>query len=94
MKTKAKKTKLPQVILLGLIGAVVVGMNCLYGAPPETQEEMSADVCAECHDVIAHAMKTQPHAGNDCIAWHGDAEAHLGEGGGANIFAFGEKESS
>ena len=94
MKTKAKKTKLPQVILFGFIGAIVISLNCLYGAHPATQDEMSADVCIECHDAIGHDVKAQPHAGNDCTACHGDVETHLEEGGGPNIFSYGEKESA
>jgi DmsE family decaheme c-type cytochrome len=92
MKTTAKKMKLPQVILLGIIGAVVISTSYLLGATPATQEETGVNVCAECHDDIAHNIQTQPHAGNNCVACHGDPEAHLGEGGGPNIFAFGVEE--
>ena len=76
-----------------IILAVFLSSPTLNAETPAFQEETSASVCAECHDDIAHDIQAQPHAGNNCIACHGDAEMHMEEGGGPNIFAFGTEES-
>ena len=72
--------------------AVFLAFSSLNAKTPVLQEKTSADVCAECHDDMAHKFQAQPHAGNNCVACHGDPETHLGEGGGPNIFAFGAEE--
>jgi DmsE family decaheme c-type cytochrome len=92
MKKTSLSFGLPTVGLVIL--AAFLFLPSLNAATPAFQEETSADVCAECHDGMAHNLKAQPHAGNNCVACHGDAETHLGEGGGTNIFAFGAEESA
>ena len=67
MKTTAKKMKLPQVILLGFIGAVVISMSCLYGATPTAQE--SYGVCAECHDEVCADFKLVRHGEIQTEKW-------------------------
>jgi DmsE family decaheme c-type cytochrome len=74
--------------------AILLLFPILNAKTPALQQETGADVCAECHDDIAHDFHAQPHAGNNCVACHGDPEMHLGEGGGPNIFAFGTEESA
>jgi len=102
MKTTAKKMKLPSMILLGFIGAVVISMSCLYGATPISQE-VSYGICAECHDDVCADFKLVRHAEIQTEKWtetaqqvetlcancHGDPTKHLDEGGGVGtIFAF------
>ena len=90
MKKASISHGLPTVAIVIL--AIFLFFPSLNAKTPAFQEEASVDVCAECHDDIAHDFQAQPHAGNNCIACHGDAETHLGEGGGPNIFSYGEDE--
>jgi DmsE family decaheme c-type cytochrome len=72
--------------------AVLLYLPSLDAKTPAMQEEAGVEVCAECHVDIARVSLTQPHAGNSCVACHGDAGMHLEEGGGPNIFSYGEED--
>jgi len=89
MKIK-NKMKLPSVQLIGFIVLALAVTGFLAGAKPATQES-DIETCADCHDELAQTFMSKPHSAiqeNTCTSCHGDAEVHLEEGGGANIFAF------
>jgi len=71
-----------------LIAFALVIAGSLSAGKPDPQEK-DIEICAECHDDLAKAFMSKPHAvNNSCTACHGDAETHIEEGGGPNIFAF------
>jgi len=80
--------------LLPIIGFLMISAACalLLILPGETLAQQDLDAtCLECHEEIGQAFAALPHAaGVSCTACHGDAELHLEEGGGPNIFAFKE----
>jgi len=77
-------------------GIVLLAVLLLYpfltAKTADFQETVESESCAECHDELAQAILSQPHAENVCTACHGDPTKHLEEGGGPNIFAYGTKE--
>lgn len=85
---KNRKTlKLPAVQVIGFIGLAVLVVSFLVAAHPAPQSS-DVDACADCHEDVAKAYLSMPHAANTCTDCHGSAETHLEEGGGPNIFAF------
>jgi DmsE family decaheme c-type cytochrome len=86
--------KLPHSRILIVIGLSV----CLAGfltANKPIHQESEIEACAECHEDIAKAFMSKPHAvTNSCTSCHGDAETHLDEGGGPNIFAFAREDNA
>ncbi len=93
MPTKANKIlKSPIISALGFICLAVFLCSFLIAAKPIAQQTSSSDdveTCADCHEDLAKAFMTKPHSvSKDCTSCHGDAEKHLEEGGGPNIFAF------
>lgn len=87
-KKTRKKMKLPSIKVVGCIGLAIVLAGFLSTAKPAIQET-DVETCAECHEDIGKAFPSKPHSvTNSCTACHGDAETHLEEGGGPNIFAF------
>jgi len=92
MRTKTH-FKLPHYKILIFIGLSVCLVGFLTANKPITQQEMDIDACADCHEDIAKAFMSKPHAvTNSCTGCHGDAETHLEEGGGPNIFAFSKED--
>lgn len=86
--------KMPHLKILIFIGLSVCLVGFLTANKP-TQQEMDIEACAECHEDIAEAFMSKPHAvTNSCTGCHGDAETHLEEGGGPNIFAFSSEETA
>ncbi|MFC2169576.1 cytochrome c3 family protein [Acidobacteriota bacterium] len=86
-KTK-KKMKLPSVKAIGLFFLVICLAGFLSAAKPANQEA-DVETCAGCHDELAQAFMSKPHSVTDsCSGCHGDAEAHMEEGGAAEVFAF------
>ena len=81
-------TKIPiffTLVLVFLAGGLLAAANPVQ----------DVEACADCHDEIAKAFTAMPHAaGQSCTACHGDAETHLEEGGGPNIFAFKDTDTS
>ena len=78
---------------LALAGAVLLAVflsrPVLNAETTNLRQEAGAETCAECHDQLAAAFQSQPHMAHGCVACHDDPAAHLDEGGGPNIFAFG-----
>jgi len=92
MRTKTH-FKLPHYKILIFIGLSVCLVGFLTANKPITQQEMDIEACADCHEDIAKAFMSKPHAvTNSCTGCHGDAETHLEEGGGPNIFAFSKED--
>lgn len=75
-----------------VVGMILFAVFLLYPAlnakTPVTTQDVPSNTCAECHEDMAEAFQITPHAANSCVACHDDPDAHLEEGGGANIFAF------
>lgn len=92
---KNRKTlKLPAVQAIGFIGLAVLVVSFLVAAHPVSQS-MDVDTCADCHEDVAKAYLSLSHAAtNTCTDCHGNAETHLEEGGGPNIFAFKDTDGS
>jgi len=86
--TKEKRMKMPSVGPFVLIGLAIFVVGYLTAAKPAVQEK-DVETCAECHDEVAKIFASKPHAiKGSCTACHGNADTHLNEGGGPNIFAF------
>jgi DmsE family decaheme c-type cytochrome len=85
-------TKFP--ILKTLVFAVLAGGLLVLTATAEpAYQDQDFETCADCHEEVVEAFVAMPHAaGGSCTACHGDAEEHLEEGGGPNIFAFGSED--
>jgi len=84
------KMRLPSLKAVLLIGLAIFVVGYVAAAKPDAQEETPEfGVCAECHEDVAKIFASKPHARQgSCTACHGDADTHLSEGGGLNIFAF------
>jgi DmsE family decaheme c-type cytochrome len=78
-------------ILKTLVFAALVGGLLVLTAEAEpAYQDQGFETCADCHEEVVKGFAAMPHAaGGSCTACHGDAEEHLEEGGGPNIFAFG-----
>lgn len=87
-RKKEKLLKAPLLQTVGFICLVLFVTAFLTAAKPAIQEA-DAETCAECHEETGKAFHANPHSAMDsCSACHGDAEKHMEEGGGPNIFAF------
>lgn len=85
---RKKKVKFSSVKTIGFIGLAVCVTGFLFAAKPSKQTT-DIETCADCHEEVTKAFMSKPHsASNSCTDCHGDAEKHLEEGGGSNIFAF------
>ena len=90
LKKTKNKMKLPSVQLIGFTVLALAVTGFLAGAKPAIQET-GIEVCADCHEDLAKEFMTKPHSAIEtdaCTSCHKDAEVHLGEGGGPNIFNF------
>lgn len=75
----------------GLIFLVLIVFILVAARFP--QEKITPATCQECHDQVT--LSSTPHAQlESCAVCHLNAETHLEEGGGPNIFAFKEELSS
>lgn len=94
LTTTQTKMKSPPVRVIGLVGLAVLALVFFTAAKPAVQAS-DAETCADCHEDVVNAFTAQTHSAADsCTACHGDAEIHLEEGGGANIFAFKETDAA
>ncbi len=86
--------KLPHPKVLIFIGLSVCLVGFLTANRP-VHQDMDVEACADCHEDMAKAFLAAPHGvTNTCTGCHGDAEQHLEEGGGPNIFAFSAEDLS
>jgi len=84
------KVKFSSSHLIGFIFLAFLLAGFVTAAKPAAQTP-DMETCADCHEDLAKAHTSNPHAlvdPNSCTSCHGDAETHLEEGGGANIFAY------
>jgi len=89
-KKKDLKTKFFSSHLIVFICLAFLLAGVIVAAKPAAQAT-DIETCGECHEDLANAFASRPHAQvdpNSCTACHGNAEIHLEEGGGANIFAY------
>lgn len=88
------QTKFSSSHFIGFICLAVLLTGFVIAAKPAAQTT-DMETCVDCHEDLVKAHASNPHAAadpNNCTACHGDAEKHLEEGGGANIFAFKEED--
>jgi len=87
-KTRTTFAQIP--ILQAFVFAVLLGgLLVVTAAAGPAYQDQDIEACADCHEDVVKAFATVSHAaGGSCTACHGDADTHLEEGGGPNIFAF------
>jgi DmsE family decaheme c-type cytochrome len=93
-----KQTTNPKKNLLPILGFMILAAGAfLLMSPAETMAHQDQDfeTCLDCHEDVVKAFSAMPHAaGGSCTGCHGNAEEHLEEGGGPNIFAFKDTDSA
>lgn len=89
-----KLFKSPFLKSIGFLALAVCVTAFLTAARPANQEA-DVETCTECHDSLASTFPSNPHSAmQSCTACHGDADKHMDEGGGPNIFAFKPEDAA
>jgi len=85
-KTTFAQIPILQVFVFALL---VGGLLVVTAAAGPVYQDQDIETCADCHEDVVKAFATVSHAaGGSCTTCHGEADTHLEEGGGPNIFAF------